>query len=332
MVRELSPVVHLPRTGDSRRHGPGRGWVTPGSPAAECAERPCEGAGPMSGQAERGGAGGMAWVSGLDRAMVWRIAGLAALPRRSKAEGRVRGSPRAPRGARSGGAGRSSGAMSSPEHTGSSQAETVVLQAHLDIGVRGRRGGGHRSGGRRGLPGGGRRVGPRSRTTLGAFADRGRGGSRDRGGSRRDESGGPAVGTDQVTWLEVVAEELADIELVGPRAAAASPASPCSSDSRISPCSSMIVVMSTPGRVRVMKVRAKGSSWSKTCRTAWFAEAVAMIAVEADVRLGHAQLVAVQLVRRISANASAQLAPGWRRPSTGPRAWRRARRSRSAPR
>ncbi len=88
----------------------------------------------MSGQTVRGGTDRDSWVAGLEPAIVWReFAGLAALPRRSKEEGLVRAhvldrlgalglTPRVDR----------VGNIVA-DLPGSSQARTVILQAHLDM-------------------------------------------------------------------------------------------------------------------------------------------------------------------------------------------------------
>ena len=82
----------------------------------------------------RGGSDRVAWVSGLEPAIVWReFAGLAALPRRSKEEGLVRAHVLDRLG--------ELGLVARTDRAGnvvadvpaSSQAETVVLQAHLDM-------------------------------------------------------------------------------------------------------------------------------------------------------------------------------------------------------
>ena len=88
----------------------------------------------MSGQTGRAAADRAAWVSGLEPAIVWReFAGLAALPRRSKQEGPVRAHVLDRLG--------KLGLVANVDEAGnvvadlpaSSEAETVVLQAHLDM-------------------------------------------------------------------------------------------------------------------------------------------------------------------------------------------------------
>ncbi len=88
----------------------------------------------MSGQSVPRGADRVAWVSGLEPANVWReFAGLAALPRRSKEEGLVRAHVLDRLG--------ELGLVARADRAGnvvadvpaSSEAETVVLQAHLDM-------------------------------------------------------------------------------------------------------------------------------------------------------------------------------------------------------
>ena len=88
----------------------------------------------MSGQTVRGGADRESWVAGLEPEIVWReFAGLAALPRRSKEEGLVRAHVIDRLGAL--------GLTPTVDRVGnivadlpgSSQAPTVILQAHLDM-------------------------------------------------------------------------------------------------------------------------------------------------------------------------------------------------------
>jgi dipeptidase D len=88
----------------------------------------------MAGETVSGGADRLAWVSGLEPSIVWReFAGLAALPRRSKEEGIVRAHVLDRLG--------QLGLVARADRAGnvvadvpaSSQAETVVLQAHLDM-------------------------------------------------------------------------------------------------------------------------------------------------------------------------------------------------------
>ena len=88
----------------------------------------------MSGLDVRGGADRLAWASGLEPTIVWReFAGLAALPRRSKEEGLVRAHVLDRL--------RELGLVARVDRAGnvvadvpaSSEAETVVLQAHLDM-------------------------------------------------------------------------------------------------------------------------------------------------------------------------------------------------------
>ncbi|HEY5421705.1 MAG TPA: beta-Ala-His dipeptidase [Marmoricola sp.] len=88
----------------------------------------------MSGQTVRGGADRESWVAGLEPEIVWReFAGMAALPRRSKEEGLVRAHVIDRLGAL--------GLTPTVDRVGnivadlpgSSQAPTVILQAHLDM-------------------------------------------------------------------------------------------------------------------------------------------------------------------------------------------------------
>ena len=88
----------------------------------------------MSEGTAKAGADRVAWVSGLEPAVVWReFAGLAALPRRSKEEGLVRAHVLDRLGQLGLVASTDRAGNVIAEVPGSSQAETVVLQAHLDM-------------------------------------------------------------------------------------------------------------------------------------------------------------------------------------------------------
>ena len=88
----------------------------------------------MSGQTVPGGADRVVWVSGLEPATVWReFAELAALPRRSKEEGLVRAHVLERLGKLGLVARADQVGNVVADVPGSSEAETVVLQAHLDM-------------------------------------------------------------------------------------------------------------------------------------------------------------------------------------------------------